>query len=345
MEITDLTQSTSERYNQIASGVSPDYPAQNTQDAVVLADEPFASGGNDDATAPSVSGRGSILPSPDMTVLNDGARRGIWPNSRIEKQQASADGTSLHYAVRIFDADGKPHLASRPGVLLSPDYLLVHNDEMKEMAHEVARLTGHDFVPTRERFTLGRKGGARYEYLLESPTFTADVTTGDTIACGIRALNSYDKSTRARVEVFATRLVCSNGMIARDTLFDFTFEHKVSTNGGREQWREELERAQYELRHLSVNFERFVELLRRLRDVPVGVPELAAFTKKLAPAFPGSTYGEIVKQFMAHEDPTAFGLLNACTYTTWHRGDRVTDADMDRNGDLVALLTSDLFLN
>lgn len=288
---------------------------------------------------------GSILPNPSMVVYNDGIKRGIYPDSRIEKQQASADGTSLHYAVRIFDADGNPHLASRPGSLLSPDYLLVENAEMKEMAHEVARLTGHDFTPTRERFTLGRKGGARYEYLLESPTFTAEVTTGDTIACGIRAMNSYDKSTRARVEVFATRLVCSNGMIARDMLFDFTFEHKVSTNGGREQWREELERAQYELRHLSVNFERFAGTLRRLREVPVGVPELEAFTKRLAPAFPGSTYGEIVRRFMAHEDKTAFGLLNACTYVTWHRGDKVTDADMDRNGDLVGLLTSDLFLN
>jgi len=56
--------------------------------------------------------------------------------------------------------------------------------------------------------------------------------------------------------------------------------------------------------------------------------------------FPTSTYGEIMRRFFEVEEPTAFGLLNACTYVTWHRGDAVTANDFKRNALLTDLLTT-----
>lgn len=267
--------------------------------------------------------------------VNKVAKKGIWPDSPIRKVRGHAGSNDLHYAVEIEDADGNWHLASKPGRLLSPSYLLVPNSELKEMAHEVAKLTGYSFRPYREYFD-----GTRYQYMLASEDFSADIVPGDTVRAAIRAQQAYDGSQRAVTDVFVERLVCSNGMLVKDLLFSFDFEHSKSDNGAAEDWRKELERASYEIRTLPVNFENFVGTLRALREQNVGHYELQAFTEALPATFPASTYGDILRRFYAEEEPTSFGLLNACTYVTWHQGDKTTVQDFKRNELLVGLLTS-----
>ena len=88
-----------------------------------------------------------------------------------------------------------------------------------------------------------------------------------------------------------------------------------------------------------MNFERFTHVLRQLREQPVGHEEMQRFTQALPAAFPSSTYGEIVRRFYEAEEPTAFGLLNASTYVTWHQGAKATVQDYRRNEQLVELLT------
>lgn len=279
--------------------------------------------------------RGIILePNGSFEIQNKVAKKGIWPDSPIRKVRGHTGSNDLHFAVEIKDADGNWHLASKPGRLLSPGYLLVENRELRSMAEEVAILTGYQWKPYREYFD-----GTRYQYMLVSEDFKAEVTVGDTIRAAIRAQQSYDGTQRAVTEVFAERLVCSNGMLTKDLLFQFEFKHKISENGGAEDWKKELERASYEIRNLGVNFEKFVGRLRELREMNVGHDELAAFVKALPPTFPASTLGDILKRYYTVEDPTAYGLLNACTYTTWHASSP-TVQDYSRNEQLVKLLTS-----
>ena len=278
---------------------------------------------------------GTILPaSDDFEVVNRVARKGLWPDSEIRKVRGHTGTNDLHYAVEIQDADGHWHLASKPGRLLSPHYLLVHNRELKAMAEEVAVLTGYTWRPYREYFD-----GTRYQYMLASEDFHEEVAPGDAVRAAIRAQQAYDGTQRATTDVFVERLVCSNGMLVKDRLFRFEFEHKIDTGGGAEHWKRELERASYEIRHLAVNFERFVGTLRQLREQPVGHGEMRRFTEALPAAFPSSTYGEIVRRFYEEEEPTAFGLLNAATYVTWHQGPKATVQDYRRNEQLVELLT------
>ena len=96
---------------------------------------------------------GTILPADDgFEAVNKVARKGLWPESAIRKVRGHTGTNDLHYAVEIQDADGHWHLASKPGRLLSPQYLLVHNRELKAMAEEVAVLTGYTWRPYREYF-------------------------------------------------------------------------------------------------------------------------------------------------------------------------------------------------
>jgi hypothetical protein len=278
--------------------------------------------------------QGTILDADDtFETVNKVARRGLWPHSKIRKVKGHTASNDLHYAVEIEDADGHWHLASKPGRLLSPQYLLVPNEELKAMAHEVARLTGYAWKPYREYFD-----GTRYQYMLVSEDFQREVVPGDPVRAAIRAQQSYDGMQRAATEVFVERLVCGNGMLTSDRLFSFAFEHRLSDNGGAAAWKQELERAGYEIRHLSVNFGRFVDELIRLHELPVGHEEMRRFTEALPAAFPSSTYGEIVRRFYAHEEATGFGLLNAATYVTWHQGEKTTVQDYRRNEQLVELL-------
>lgn len=303
---------------------------------------------------------GSILTPAEgqFETLNRVARKGLWPSSPIRKTQGAVGDQEVYFGVEIRDADQKWHLASSKSKLLSPNYLLVHNDEIKAMAEEVARRTGHDFVPVRETFD-----GTRYEYYLASPAFVNRVgdlreiergnhtllnggfgdaldPNGDYVRLGLRAVNTYDGSARARVEAYVERLVCLNGALVKDGLFSFTFEHKVSTNGGRRQWEAELERAGYELRNLHTRFDAFAETLRQMREREVGMDELRAFARhKAIRSLPAAFRGDFLGRFLADEEPTLFGLYNAATYCTWHAGERLTQADVKRNEDLVALLT------
>ncbi|GAB5519479.1 MAG: hypothetical protein RhofKO_17300 [Rhodothermales bacterium] len=267
-------------------------------------------------------------------LVNRVAHKGLWPGSPIRKEQAVADALGMHYSVQIQDADGHWHLASSKGRLLSPDYLLVNNHELKTMAEEVARATGFTWQPQREFFD-----GTRYLYSLTTSDLVADVVPGDTISLGILAKQSYDGTQRAAVEMYAERLVCANGMRVKDGLFSFAFEHRRLEGEHTESWRAELARASYQLRHVGVRFEQFVQRLRMLRAVAVGHEEMHRFTGALPKSFPVTTYGEIVRRFYAHEEPTAFGLLNACTWVTWHRGAKATMEDYRRNEQLVALMT------
>ncbi len=203
------------------------------------------------------------------------------------------------------------------------------------MAHEVARLSGYDWRPYREYFD-----GTRYQYMLASENFTEEVRPGDNVRVAIRAQQAYDGSQRPVTDMFVERLVCANGMLTKDLLFRFEFEQKIRDGEAAEGWRKELERASYGLRNLPVNFERFTATLRALRSVPIGRPEMVRFTKALPRSFPSSTYGDIVRRFYEEEEPSAFGLLNAATYVTWHQGETATIQDYKRNEQLVELLVS-----
>lgn len=82
---------------------------------------------------------------------------------------------------------------------------------------------------------------------------------GDIISPGFMITNSYDRTIRFTLETFVFRLVCSNGMIAKEELFKQSQIHRHKLN-------------------IVETVERFIETLERFDDTII--PQLASMTER-----------------------------------------------------------------
>ena len=109
------------------------------------------------------------------------------------------------------------------------------------------------------------KNGAR---MFASFTFREEyeILKGDAISPGFMIINSYDRSLRLGVESFIERLVCSNGLFARDMLFTTKRKHTKNLN---------LWRMTSELIESFPNFkEAVVPKLQKLSQTPIAKKEI-----------------------------------------------------------------------
>ena len=113
--------------------------------------------------------------------------------------------------------------------IVSPEYKLVKNSEVVQVAEDLLGKTG---IPIEEHQTLWNGKKFRQRYLLSQTT--GEVKVGDVVACTLDAVNSYDGSTTFGLEFNAVRLVCSNGMMLSFLLGGFRFKHWESQNFDRE---------------------------------------------------------------------------------------------------------------
>ncbi len=82
---------------------------------------------------------------------------------------------------------------------------------------------------------------------------------GDIISPGFMITNSYDRTIRFTLETFVFRLVCSNGMIAKEELFKQSQLHRRKLN-------------------IVETVERFIETFERFDDTII--PQLASMTER-----------------------------------------------------------------
>ena len=106
---------------------------------------------------------------------------------------------------------------------VSNNYLLVPNEEVKDMADDVITDTGLDWEPLK-RFWDGK----RYmdSYICKSETQA--VKPGDDVGLGISFWNSYDGSTALSFRLFMVRLLCTNGMLSKHFFHTYRFKHDKS---------------------------------------------------------------------------------------------------------------------
>ena len=273
---------------------------------------------------------GVVMEVPEtFRIINKVENLGLHSGSPVQKVRAEAAGVgALQYTVQVQDADHNWHLASPPSKLLSNKHLIVPNTEIKDIVDRVAIMSGHPWVPESDFFD-----GKNYKLIYTSPRFKADVAVGDAVQVGLVGSNTYTGRHRPRVEMFINRLICSNGMIVKDMLFSFTYEASIIQGERDSVWQQELQRHSYAIRNASVNFDKFVQVFSRARSMPVGENEFVEFLNQFD--IPDSLLGKITRRFYLNEEKTLFGLINACTYCTWHRGDAITVSDFDRNQELT----------
>jgi len=239
------------------------------------------------------------------------------PYAEIEKVPlyASDQMQSRGYSVRIENPDADTGWEEVG--LVSEDYLLVSNRQVRNMAQEIAHrtpLTWHEekvfFDGKRFVYGLVTKEGARQE-----------VSTGDVVSLGMLFENSYDGSRKLSSSLFAYRLACTNGMLMPDYFAQMRFRHERSSQG----WEDEVERAMSMLSEADKGLERFANGAKQLHSLRIGSQELAALRSDVLSSVPITLWGKTVDRYLLHEEHTGWGLLNAGTNIVWHKGRSMRD--------------------
>ena len=206
------------------------------------------------------------------------------PYAPIEKRRLqTADGMgSAGYTVRIADPDEES--GWRECGVVSGDYLLIPNARVRDLAGEIAHRSGLPFQEDRTFFD-----GKRYFLgLTAKEAQTVEVKPGDVLGLSLGFWNSYDGSRAFSAGVYLTRLVCSNGMVAKSLFKEVRFRH----GPGASEWESEVERTLGALRHAEGGIARFAMAARSLASHADVVVSFARDPARRAPEHAGDVVGE-----------------------------------------------------
>jgi len=182
--------------------------------------------------------------------------------------------------------------------IVSPDYKLVNNSEVVQVAEDLLANTGMAFDEHKTLFN-GKK--FRQRYLLSQAS--GEVKVGDVVACTLDAVNSYDGSTTFGLEFNAVRLVCSNGMMLSFMLGGFRFKHWGSQNFDRE-----MRVAARQLERVGDRLHMVLPMLTELTRKRMKRADIQRFFAETN--LPITTQAKV---FNAIEDDTKWGVYNAAT--------------------------------
>jgi len=182
--------------------------------------------------------------------------------------------------------------------IVSPDYKLVKNSEVVQVAEDLLANTGMAFDEHQTLFN-GKK--FRQRYLLSQAS--GEVKVGDVVACTLDAVNSYDGSTTFGLEFNAIRLVCSNGMQLSFMLGGFRFKHWGSKNFDRE-----MRFASRQLTRVGDRLHQVLPMLAELTRKRMKRVDIQRFFAETN--LPITTQAKV---FNAIEDDTKWGIFNAAT--------------------------------
>lgn len=263
----------------------------------------------------ATNGQASVLASANekshgetsATTTNKGA---LDPYAPIEKRRlVTPDGMrSNGHTVRLSDAT-QPGGWRECGVV-SPSYLLVENSSVRDLAYEVADRSGLGFEAERTFFD-----GKRYGlYMAATEKGLVETTVGDFVGLGMAFQNSYDGSQKVQAALYVHRLACLNGMIVPDLLGRVSVKHDPSGV----HWEEEVSRVLAAVERAPERLYRFAEAARTLASMRVTASRLREIRTDVLSTMPVTLWGQTVDRFLAAEELTGWGLMNAATNVLWH---------------------------
>ena len=243
------------------------------------------------------------------------------PYSEIRKVPLDYQGIkSSAFSVQI----NKENEYKEVGVVRN-NYLLIPNEEVKNIVDDIARSTGYNFEIAKTHFD-----GKKFVYNLFAQDNTKEMEVGDTIGLGLSAWNSYDGSVAFNLKFIAYRLECLNGMMSNSVFSSFKFKHDLNSK----DWNHELNRAKEMFSASEPRLDLFVNSCNRLATT-VDVSNLETIRTQYIPDVPSSIYGKILDEYWTDEyKDTAWDFLNASTKVLWHK-DKSTVADFKHNQYIV----------
>ena len=237
-------------------------------------------------------------------------------------------GTLSGYAVEIEDPDsmtGYKHVGN-----VSKNYLLLSNEEVRDLAVEIAMQSGLPFKESRIFWD-----GSRFCHIVDFLE-TEAVDDGDEVGLSLITRSSYDKSWRYDCALMGKRFVCDNGAISGEFFARVSFKHLSKSaviqddEGPKEEaWKQIVKQGMTVIDRAPEDLHRFVQGLRLLKSADMTDSRLREAWSTI-PTIGDSIKGQIMSQYVAHEEPTLYGLFNAGTSVFSHR-EKMTASDFSNN--------------
>lgn len=261
-------------------------------------------------SSPLLAPRHALAPSP------------VDPYGPIEKRPLFAPDRmrSKAFSVRLHDHD-YPQGWREVGIV-SEDYLLVPNSQVRDLALDIIEAAGGEWTTTREFFDA-----KRYAFALSLQNeHLVNVQVGDALGLGLLFENSYDGSRRLSASLFVNRLVCSNGMMAPSVFKRVSFKH---TDAARD-WEQAIATSLQMIETAGPALGRFAQAMQVLSNLYLTTSELSVVRSRMLPDLGVTHWGKVVDRWLLHEERTAWGLLNAATQVLWHNP-KPTLSDLGHN--------------
>ena len=177
-------------------------------------------------------------------------------------------------------------------------YMLLPNQEVKDIADDIVESTYIDFELDKEFFN-GKNFMLSYKATDSIATIdsTVDDEELDKLNLGIQFWNSYDGSRSFGFSLMLYRLVCLNGMMSKQHLQNYRFRHAP----GSEDWNKQLEAMVHTI-NLSQDGEnkglnQMVEGIAALNEYQVTIEGLSKIRHRFLQDLPVSVWGEILDRF------------------------------------------------
>ena len=234
------------------------------------------------------------------------------------------------YAVEIEAPDsptGYRHVGN-----VSKNYLLLSNEEVRELAVEIAVQSGLNFRESRIFWD-----GSRFCHIVDFLE-TEEVDDGDEVGLSLITRSSYDKSWRYDCALMGKRFLCDNGAISGEFFARVSFKHLASQKASgvgddegpkEEAWKEIVRQGMTVIDRAPDDLHRFVQGLRLLKSAEMTDARLREAWATI-PTIGDSIKGQIMSRYVEHEEPTLYGLFNAGTNVFSHR-EKMTAADFSNN--------------
>ncbi len=241
----------------------------------------------------------------------------IHPYGEMKKVQLEQGGLkSSAFAVRRQEMHDTRGLEWKECGVVSSNYLLVPNSEVRDMANEIATQSTLDWKPMKTFFD-----GKRFIYFMQSETNTTEIKKGDDVALGMGFWNSYDGSTALQFRTFLVRLLCTNGMITKDFMNLMRFKHDRTSEG----YEDEIINAAKIVDNCGNDISEVTARMRKMVETPVDLNELAVLRNTSLNNLPITLWGKISSHFLTKErekildhDVSMWDFYNACTDVLWH---------------------------
>jgi hypothetical protein len=255
-------------------------------------------------------------------------RSGISPFVPIVKTPTYSENSGNHtgFAIEIEDPDSKTGFKHIGNV--SANYLLLTNEEVRNLAVEIAHQSGLPFRESRIFWD-----GARFCHIVDFPEARESIEAGDEVGLGLITRSSYDKSWRYECALMGKRFVCDNGAISGEFFARVSFKHLKAQEAEQDGWKEIVREGLALIDQAPDNLHELVRGLRLLKQAEMSDHRLREVWK-LFPSIGDGIMGKVMSRYVAYEEPSLYGLLNAGTNVFWHNR-KMTSADFANNDAFV----------